>query len=224
MAREAYTDLDSVRRYGASGQLPSGTLITEWKDDQIITDALFPYSRAIDTECAWAYFGTEEVTDKIITATLNAQSKVTVDQAGYLWLKTPYPTIQSVSALAFRQLPSQSWIPLDVTNVLIETLDDNDVPSGLSNQIGIMSAGNVAWGALRNTVFFLKVSYVGGYANVPDAIRRACAEWVYHDYRLREFVPTGTVGFIGMPQTVIKPSQIPPHIFQLIKNYKRTAQ
>lgn len=217
-----YATLADVRSYGAAGQNADGSFVDPYKDDQLLEDAIGPYSRAIDTHCGWSFYE-EILTDQVFTNSRSTASRINVDENGQLWLKTRKPTLQSVNAIAFKVQWSQSWQTIDVANAMLDTLAPEQYPTENSFKLGLASESGAWFGYRAGAPLWIQATYTGGYTSIPEPIKRACAEWVYYDYKLRENMPTMAAGFVGMPMVSIRPLKIPPHIEKLLWDWRKVV-
>ncbi len=224
MTQPAFCTLTQVKQYLPLNQDSDGSIDPNLtRDDPLLQEAIPAFSQAINDHLGWK-LQTETVTAQVFEKQATTSSRVTIDADGYLIIKTNYPTIQSVSAIAYKTQWTQNWIPVSTSAAMFDTLADTDRPSLTSFAIRVDNT--LGWLNYRSISkkLWVQVSYVGGYATIPAPIVRACVEWIGHDYRLRDFIPTMSAGFIGMPNTSIQPKEIPPHIAKLIDPYMRTYQ
>lgn len=218
MTTPAFCTLEDIKQYGSLNQKADGT-IDAGRDDQLLMGAIPAYSQAVNDRLEWA-IQSETFTDKVYRSNLSTASPVVVDTTGALIIKTLKPTIQAVTAFAYKFRWTDTWHPIPLQYVIYEALDSDTRPTQTSYQIQIDPAF-MSFTGYRNAAKFVQVSFTGGYTDTPPVLARACAEWIWVDYKLREYVPTMSAGFIGMPMTSIRPSRIPPHIAQLVDAWAR---
>ena len=222
----SFCTLDDVKRYVAVDQNSKtgdimGSLV---KDDQLLTDSIPGFSQAVDDELQWR-IEPLTVVDEVYERVNSVASRVIITQDGKLVVKTAKPTIQGVSAVAYKTTWTNQWITVDPTYAIFEALTPDQWPTETSYRIRI-APGSVNWLGWRWPFqpLWIKLSYTSGYATTPPVINRATAEWIGYDYRLRVYMPTMAAGFVGMPLTTLKPAGIPPHIDQMLNAWKRRSQ
>lgn len=218
----AFTTLSLIKQYLPVNQQPDGAL-TSGRDDAILNDAIAAYSQAVNDYLTFD-IQTQTLTNKVYTRSPSAASRIIMTPSGEMAIRTNYPTIQSVSALAYKSQWTANWTTVDATKyVVVEALSPDERPTEQSFQIRVVAEGG-PWSSWRYPFvkLWVQATFVAGYATVPAPIARACAEWIGYDYRLRAFIPTMAVGFIGFNTTQIRPARIPPHIAQLLDPWKRT--
>lgn len=131
--------------------------ITDSSQDAKIAALITEQSAVFDKATGRAGLLSATVTDEAITSL--------VDQYGHLQLHVKRPPITVVSAVAYRYLPSLSWVTLGSDLIAID-------PTAYKA---------VYWGDFRNArlrPFQVQMTYTGGYATVPEDVNLAVQQMV----------------------------------------------
>ncbi len=217
MAVGDYATLNDVQMYTVLGQKSDGTYTTT-RDDPLAEQMITSMSRIIDTYCDWRRgFYNEIFTNALVTGTY-----VRVDNNGFIHLLMDKPTIQSVTAVAYKLNFTDTFTTIDPKYAIFQALDATQQPTEESDQI-IISNEAVDLTPWRNTRLYFQVSYSGGYTTIPVAINEGCRELVSYAYNLRQAQPTGSVGFFFQGGQTIRPLDIPPFIKQILDPWRRVS-
>lgn len=213
MANE-YCLLDDLTTYAPLGQGTTGNTLPT-RDEALLKDMITNLSRAVDTLTDWDRgFYQETLTNVTI-----APPYLRADEQGFLHLYLPKPTVQSVTALAYKLNWTDAWTPIDPKFAIFETLDPSQKPSATSSRITVDNSF-MDWRPWRAMRFWAQATYVGGYASTPLPIKEATRELVFYFYKLREAIPIGTVNFPAMGMTV-RPQDVPPHVRGMLAPWTR---
>ncbi len=185
-----YTTLTSVKLAIGSSQTTDDTLLSA-----LITQA----SRAIDRYCTGTvvsnnYFARETLTDILMSGI--------VSKDGMLLCYPCKAVVESVSALAYRSTPQETWQEIDPSKIEI-------------GGYRVSAAGVSAVGVVR-----VKISFVGGFDLLPDDLVNAATLLAVRFYRE---VKSGLGDSIGVAElgTLTYTKALPARVIEMLKPYKR---
>jgi hypothetical protein len=192
-----YTTVSNVFSYGNS----AGTAVDPTNEATLMASLVTAMSRAVDVYCNQIFY------QQTYVQQLN---RAVVDNDGTLLTYLAVPTLAAPTAADWG---GHTFTPLDLTQV-----DILPAPIGASLRV------NGSFYAQRGTRLQLRLSYVGGWADmnaVPAdfewAVRSLCW-WAYQ----KRSAPIDATAFpdVGM---VVVPQAWPPHIKAMLRSYVRAV-
>lgn len=237
MANEYATRAD-LKNYLSVNQDAGGNLASG-RDDSLLDTLLTSVSRMVDRYCGWSFY------QETLTLVYSRLPSIVVDSNGWLILNTHKPNITSVTALGYKtSATTATYTSVPLNNVVLSPVPsvDDATPNEFNSYQIRVTGDTVDWLQYRNgggwgygsgwyggrwnggnLPLWVQVSFVGGYATVPQPIFEATREWAAYTYKLREAIPMSVVSFPQMGVTV-RPMGIPPHIEMMLNSWRRVWQ
>lgn len=172
---------------------------SETTDDSLLAALITQASRAIDRHCAGFansdnYFANAIMTDEVLPALVSAD--------GVLFCWPRKPNVESVSALAYRFDPREAWRSVNAAYAIV---DGYTVSAGVSERRGKTQ---------------VKISYIGGFASLPDDLVNAA---VLLAVRFYKEIKSGLTDSIGVAElgTLQYTKAMPVRVMEMLRHYKR---
>jgi hypothetical protein len=195
-----YTTIDYVKQ---------SLHIKEDTDDALLSRLVTAASRTLDLLCgrsnkATDYFTLEDVVGEVLTGRVSAQ--------GHLLCWPHKAIVNSVSALAYRARPQDSWQIVDPTTIAV------------SRMITVE-----AWQTMfyrPQAGYFVQISYNGGYsasaATLPADFVEVATLLAGRYYKEAETGMTDAMGIAELGMLTYTKA-LPQRVKEMIKNYQRTV-
>lgn len=190
-----YTTAANVKAYGD---------VQKAGIDAILPGLVTAYSRQLDVYCQQV-FERKTYVDQV----LGAQ----IDTDGVLLCHPAVPTIETISAIAYRAGVARDWYSLDVADV--------DIEEAISGCTVRVLRPNLLW--RRGVRVQVKLSYTGGWAEgeIPADFELIARRLVWWGAKKRES-PIETTADPGTGQLII-PSSWPPDIKDALRSYRKVT-
>lgn len=190
-----YTTLANIKLLGP---------IDTANDDTLISGMISSYSRIVDEACNMEF-------QQLTYALRTLRPRISID--GQLTIIVPTPVLTTLTALNWKQITDQTWNPLDVTKV--------DIDSHVDGTIMRVLGSDFSWNR-GGTRLRVQVSYQGGWvspAGVPADFEFLVRSLVYWGYKKRDSVEEKS-GTADLGEIFVK-SSWPTYISQGFAPYTR---